>query len=231
MRPPARQATPDPSVTIKRMKTHQMDQAGRDALEQSERNKMLQMVTKDEAIITSLIDNPENDPTRIRFPERIFRENFLPFITGDAQKRPPPGKTAEQLEDEARQKWLSVSRGPLNEVDVVDQNDQVVFTMPAFFPTANLNTLQRPNERPLKTYTEEYRAHAQSIPHVGKAKLQVGLDKHLSHLFSKGDDPSVKTKLDKVYEYYGIKPTAGDKPAQEGQGRRPVEDLGEMFYD
>jgi len=231
MRPPASRPTDDPSVTIKRMKTHELGKAKRDILEENEKRLITQAILKDQEAISALIDDPENDPTRIRFPERIFRENFLPVITGEAQTKLPPGVTSEAIEQQARQKWLAVSRGNLNEVDVVDDDNKVVFTMPALFPTGNFHTLQdrEGGSAPLKVYAKDYRDHLQTLPTVGMQKLKFGLDQHLERMFANGEDNTVKEKINKMLDYYGI--DLGNKPAQGAQAQADDGGLGEMFYD
>lgn len=228
-------------VSFRRMKTHQLDGQRRTDLDEVERQAVMANVLRDEELIAQIDEDHDADWTRPRFPERLFRDNFLPVLTGDAYKRLPPGKTEEQLTDEARLMWLNVSKGPLNEVDVVTEDGKVAFTMPALLPTRHLDSMQQregPMDRrmrPMKVYAEEYRQHQQTLPAVGNARLQAGLNHKLHVMFARGDNGEVRNKINKMYEYYGIAPEKADgsKPAQAKQGDSPFsgDDMGEMSFD
>jgi hypothetical protein len=165
---------------------------------------------------------------RRKFPEEQFRRNFLPVVSGEAYKRLPPGYTPERLHDEAYNFWCQVAGGPTGEVDVVEPDGTVAFTVPALMDTSIMNIAQPSNRAGLRALNKEYIERSPGMPHVAKTTLQVGLAQQISYMFQNTPDPrETNAKIKKMHEYYGIKPVE-----QENKTSGPTDDfLGELSFD
>lgn len=64
-----------------------------------------------------------NDPSsRNKLPEQLFKSNFLPLFAGQ-----------ETQSEVTLGLWVSVAGTPFAEVDIIDDNGQVLFTVPPIF--------------------------------------------------------------------------------------------------
>lgn len=175
-------------------------------------------------------------PTRNRFPEHMFRENFLPIITGDAFKRLPEGMSEDDLREQAHVMWSRVAGSPTAEVDVVEPDGSVAFTMPPMSSIKNANTSHpRETAPPIAAYTKKFMEKAAGQPTIAKAYLNRGISEKIAHMFSTVDTEAERIeeskKLEKMRDYYGLPKDAkgpGNKVADKPSG---TGNLGELSFD
>lgn len=169
---------------------------------------------------------------RIRLPESIFRRNFLPFINGEAFKNLPEGWTEEQARQFATEKWIHVAHGQTNEVDVVEPNGEVAFTMPAFSPMDHLN-IAHPSEGPtLRHFAQRYDENRRTSGRIARFHLAQGVKVKMEALFSGVDQPTAHVEqLEKMRKYYGIDKSSEEKASNAANGGGGLSQLGEMQFD
>lgn len=176
-----------------------------------QRNEAMRILKESEEIIAEL--DPGKITERRKFPEEQFRRNFLPLVTGEAYEKLPPGYTPERLHDEAFNLWCQVSGGPTNEVDVVEPDGTVAFTVPALMDTSIMNIAQPTDRAGLRALNKEYIERSPGLPHVAKARMQAGLAQQIAYMFQNTPDPrETSENIKRIHNYYGITKPAGEEP-------------------
>lgn len=190
-------------------------------------------IRRDEDLVLEFVKEAEaSDRHRIRLPEKIFRDNFLPFVNGEAYEKMPEGWTEEQARKYASDKWTQVAHGAANEVDVFDDSGEVVFTMPAFSDMSQLNIKQPMNRPPLRHYTRLHDENSRTSGAIAKAHMDRGIQAKMYDLFDGvKDSKDYEAKLEKMRQYYGIEKSAEEKAAGPGGGGSTLDQLGEMLFD
>lgn len=217
-------AAPEP-VT---MKTHEIvAKTAPDISEMVERN-MLRVVEQEEDHIRGIPDLP--DEHRRTFPETLFRENFLPIVSGSAFKKLPEGYTPERLINEATDMWSRVAGGLNAEVDVIEPDGRVAFTFPPLVNTNVLNTRVNNKDPLLSVLVENYQKKVVGLPTFAEPALQAGLTSKLTRLFkaaepTKRDTDNVKN----MRQYYGLKES--ESPDEVKVTADKSTDLGELSFD
>lgn len=211
------------------LKTHEIAVGGKRTFDPASAvdKSVMRMI---EAETRRIMDVPDSNPNTRRFPEHLFRRNFLPIISGEAYRALPEGKTAEELHEEATGLWLNIAGSMYAEVDVVDGFGKVVFTMPALADTSGLNTTLEVSDPGLASVTENYHRKISGLPEFAARDLTVGLNRKLLKLLS--NPPGEKqgqSKMDKIRDYYGL----NDLKKEEEQQKKAAEpdDLGDMSFD
>lgn len=84
-------------------------------------------------------------PPRARLPEKIFVEYFLPFFAGAVQASTEFPFIAQ---------WISVAGSAVSEVDIIDYEGNVLFSVPAVMNTSFIRPER--GERPYNNIRKEY---------------------------------------------------------------------------
>lgn len=191
-----------------------------------QRQESMRILAESERAVAGL--DPNKMIERKKFPEEMFRQHFLPVVSGDAYKRLPPDYTPERLHDEAYNYWCQIAGGPTNEVDVVEPDGTVAFTVPALMDTSVMNIAQPKNRAGLRSLNKEYIERSPGLPHVAKAHLQAGLAQQIVHMFKDTATPKDSVeKIQKMREYYGISDKGNEETKATSQGNF----MGELSFD
>lgn len=182
-------------------------------------------VMQDEAFLDA------NFGTNATLPEKVFRANFLPIITGEAFVRQPNDEARQRLAVEAENLWLRVAGSAAAEVDVVEEDGTVAFTVPASVNARLIDTSQsmRSQDRQLRHDNEDYIHNLSINPEAARVKFTSSLSARLGDLLR----PEVAreedlAKLAKMRAYYGLKPVDGAAPGAAGGSSTSA---GEMSFD
>lgn len=185
--------------------------------------------------------NPEatSPEERRRLPEEVFRRNFLPLMTGEAYSRLPPNMTPKQLHDEAQAIWLNIAGTHTAEVDVVDHNGDVCFTVPALVDSENLVITQHPTDRQFRHFANDLYERALSDSQGANFALRQDLKNKIGYMTSgkKDSDTEASAKIAKIREYYNLpsKKKEGEDSApgdtQTGDQGTGSDFMGEMYFD
>lgn len=135
-----------------------------------------------------------------KLKESIFREYFLPFFTNEVAPSP---------ENNAYAYWVGVAGSPTSEVDVIDDNGNFLFTVPALLNTNSLEVLQNRHRGPsVKDMYLEYAQMSQGLAPVATNAWNRGLYEKMKDIIT-SDNPAFQSdreKWKKIYEYYGLTP-------------------------
>lgn len=80
--------------------------------------------------ISSTFDELVETKVNMIIPEIIFKEHFLEFFYN---------MTKEQTDSPLALKWIELAGGAYNEVDVVDENGHVIYSVPSLFTRPAVN--------------------------------------------------------------------------------------------
>lgn len=190
-------------------------------------DRTLRMIRADEEIVRQLA--PETDTDRPQYPEQEFRRNFLPVITGEALKNLPDGFTPERVFDVATQCWAQIAGSMTQEVDVVEPDGTVAFTVPALMNTFIMDPAQPRTNAGLRAVNQEYQAKIHTLPEVAEKIMSTSLARKLTTLFKDEENvTNAEAKVKKMREYYGIDKTDG---GQDQTSAKNTSFMGEMSFD
>lgn len=140
-----------------------------------------------ESLVTSQV--------KARLPENVFVAYFLPFFSGQAVA---PGRNVVA-------EWIGVAGTPMSEVDVVDVNNQVLFTVPAIF---NTNILEVANRKAGQSFADiygEYDLRKAGVPIAANGFLVQNLnEKAVEILRYPVDSNSIASRWTNIMARYGI---------------------------
>lgn len=148
-----------------------------------------------------LIDNYN----RPKIPEKLFTEYFLPYMTGTIAIPKDKNIIAE---------WISISGSPSGEVDLIDDYNKVVATVP---PIIN-SDLTFNEDRSFTSIYNEFDLRLNNIPALANRYLNEQLTKKANSLNQNIDDIAKRWQL--ILERYGYATVRPKTPEQD-----VVEDL------
>lgn len=136
---------------------------------------------------------------KTKMTEDCFKQNFLPFFAGQVNF-----KDAETYSN-FYNNWVQIAGTPMNKVDVIDNANRVIFTVPALIDTNVVKSLVKPN----KSFTEmieEYNVRKNSISGNSDNILKRDFDNKVDEPI---DPKSVYSETEKtwnqIFDRYGIK--------------------------
>lgn len=138
------------------------------------------------------------DLARNKLPEEIFKNYFLPLFAG-----------LETHSDISVGVWVSIAGTPFAEVDIIDTNGQVLFTVPSILER-NIIDPTKPANVPLSTVTDTVEKMIRQSPKRAAAFL----NHHLSEL-TVSDNVLAEhqqrnfERLDVIFKRYGVTPAWG----------------------
>lgn len=134
---------------------------------------------------------------RSKLPEPIFRENFLPFFTGQQRPDPQNGLYAQ---------WIGIAGAPTAEVDVIDEEGKTVFVVPALLNTSGLQVLRSRHQGPsIMEMVSDFNDEAVGLPTVARNKFYKSLAEKGAEIIT--NDPATQRDQDnwrKIAEHYRI---------------------------
>lgn len=135
-----------------------------------------------------------------RLPEDIFVAVFLPYFSGQKPIGPDVNVFAN---------WISIAGSPMNEVDIIDPAQRVLFTVPALFDT---NIFQIATRNPGNSFTDimnEYGLRNDTLPVAANRFLYNSLDRKVDEI--KQDSPQHMNSMQRwsvIFQRYGIQTQA-----------------------
>lgn len=108
-----------------------------------------------EKIHDDLVTKKENS----QLPEQLFIDNFLPYFSGELEIKKNP-KVVET--------WIAIAGSPVAEVDLIDENKEVVITVPPYFTSDLINLHNTDNKKSLSDAYHEYNALNAGLPAVAE---------------------------------------------------------------
>jgi hypothetical protein len=145
--------------------------------------------------------------TRNKIPEQVFKQNFLPYFSGNVESARGRNIMAE---------WIGVAGTAMSEVDVVGNNNEILFTVPALFDTNVIDITKRALGQGMGDIIEDYNLRKESTP-IGAMNM---LNNNLGHKLSEiihDDVPQRMTTAERwinIMGRYGIAPPSDRLSAQ-----------------
>ena len=139
-----------------------------------------------------------SDISNGRIPEDIFVQYFLPFFAGTI----PTDEPTHHMED-----WISVAGTPMNRVDVLGEDESVLFTVPPLFDTSIIDISRRERGEGLFSILQQFNLLNNNIPVVAENYLANALHGKFSTMGKDSDEfVSDSNAWDNIFSRYGIKP-------------------------
>lgn len=163
-----------------------------------------------------LLENVE----RAVLPEHLFRQHFLPFFLGNTNPDP---------KNEVVAAWIGIAGAPTAEVDIIDDARNVLFTTPAIFSTASLNTdINTHRSQRLRDLCLDVAHQELSLAPLAAATLARGLQQKADDIVQPSQTSQDEmTKWRKIYEFYKLPlPNQQKQTASQAQALDDDEILG-----
>lgn len=146
-----------------------------------------------------------------------FQYWFLPYFSGNQQ--------ALQLQNRnVISEWVGVAGSAMTEVDVVDKQGKVMFSVPALFDTNMLEIASRAPGRSFADLYYEYELRKGGMPKAANNYLNHALNSKADELV-KGDDvqSSVAQRWSSIMQHYKIAPATDG--IRQSVAQAPVDDV------
>lgn len=138
---------------------------------------------------------------KARLPESIFRSHFLPYFAG---------QTGITKDSNVLVEWISVAGSPMSEVDVIDQNQNVLFTVPALFDTNIIEIAKREAGKSLADIYQNFELRNNNIPAVAQNYLSHALADKLQEIQKPSEyRHQNEQRWTSILEHYGVQSASG----------------------
>jgi len=159
-------------------------------LQEANRNQVTESIN---STYDKLVVNKQNST----LPEGIFKEHFLPYFAGEKAITSDVSVMAE---------WVGVAGSPMGEVDVIDNNNQVLFTVPSLFDTNVINTVKRTPGKSLPEIYSQYDLRANNIPVVAEKFLSDALADKANNITKEANPKATNVdRWSNILSRYGYK--------------------------
>jgi len=164
--------------------------------------------SEEQKMYDSLVTGIENN----KLPENIFKNYFLPVISG---------VTTDQNYSKVMEEWISVAGTAMSSVDIINDNGEVLFTTPPILDTSVINKMKNSdNDKSFTSILENYAVRNVNFPPEAKAFLRNELNKKLDTIGT--DTPNITTNWKKIFTKYGL---VEDKHSEEETRLKSDDDL------
>lgn len=156
-------------------------------------DNMIQTTQKEtDDLFDILVIKKENS----RLPESIFTGYFLPYFSGQQ----PITKESHVMAE-----WISVAGTPMNEVDIIDNEDTVLYTVPSLFDTNIINVVNQSGQGTFAGIFSEYNLHNNNLPQLGERFLSGALKDKFERIQTDSDlkDKNLST-WKSIFQRYNI---------------------------
>lgn len=113
-----------------------------------------------------------------KLPESIFVEQFLPFFSGEQNV-----KDRKEFFSE----WIGVAGSPMGEVNVINEEGNVLFSVPPMFDSSVIETAKRNLGESFSDIYSQYKMHSNNLPVVGEKFLADAFEKKIGTTVKKSD--------------------------------------------
>lgn len=166
----------------------------------------------------SLVVKKEN----AHLPEQVFQQFFLPFFAGELDNANLKGR--DVITD-----WISIAGTPMSEVDIVDDNGQTIFAVPAIFDSNIIDHVNHKAGNSLKDIMAEYELRKAGVPAQANNFLNEALALKSQEISGDTSHTAVVTgRWDTILVRYGKQPltaaAASNKPTEIDPGDDVVYD-------
>ena len=118
-----------------------------------------------------LVEKPSKELASL--PENIFVQYFLPFFCGEK---------AIEKDNDVIARWIAVAGNPNKEVNIIDDDDQIIFTVPALVDSTFIDFKNLNKGQPFKNIIANYELHKSQLPIVGENYLRNTIDSRIESL-------------------------------------------------
>lgn len=140
-------------------------------------------------------------------PEQLFVNYFLPYFSGQI-----PASSANPFFAQ----WVGIAGTPMTEVDVIDHQGRILFTVPALFNTSFISPER--NGRSYSNIMLEYELRSTHIPVAATNFLANSLDGKFGDTVNQpGASPEQTDRWLTIFARYGIAPPKGAALAKDNQ--------------
>lgn len=147
-----------------------------------------------------VVNTPKN-----KLPESLFVEHFLPYFSGDVND--PRVKGRDVLTD-----WVSVAGTPMAEVDIIDEEQNVIFSVPALYDTNIINLVKPKTGNAIADIYQEYELRKVGVPVAANNFLTNALLDKTRQLTNVEQNKTTQ-RWDAIYARYNTKPSQVDPRA------------------
>lgn len=130
-----------------------------------------------------LVVKPYKEITKL--PEDIFVKVFLPFFSGEETLDSNPDILV---------RWISIAGNPSKEVQIVDNNSDVIFIVPALMDTSCIDFKNNGKGQALANILANYELHKGQLPVIGQNYLNGTIDNRLKTLIKNSESLSTNEK-------------------------------------
>lgn len=113
-----------------------------------------------------------------KIPEDIFKQHFLPFFSG---------KEARDENKNVLGEWIGIAGSPVAEVNVIDNEGKVLFTVPPIFDSTVIKAVQDNLGKSFSDIYALYRLHSNNLPAQGENFLTKELSKKYADTITKSE--------------------------------------------
>jgi hypothetical protein len=118
-----------------------------------------------------LVQKPSKDLATL--PENIFVQYFLPFFCGEKEI---------EKDNDVIARWIAVAGNPIKEVNVIDDDNKIIFTVPALVDSTFIDFKNINKGQPFKNIIANYELHKSQLPIVGENYLRNQIDVRIESL-------------------------------------------------
>lgn len=156
---------------------------------------MAQKIEESRKAIDECYDNAIVKHQNNRIPEEVFRAGFLGYFTGQP-KEPNQSYMAQ---------WIAIAGSPMSEVDVVDEADKVIFTVPPMMNTSSI-ALKTTRGESMNDLMRQYQHQKSITPYAGQNFAHAHFGQKARELTSVQTDSFDKAQeaWGKIFKHYGI---------------------------
>lgn len=155
---------------------------------------------------------------RQKMPEPIFKEHFLPFLSGQKDLGDNPNIVKE---------WVDAAKSPVAEVDVVDETGQVIFTVPPLYDTDVIDSVKRKLGESFSAIYTQYTLHSNNLPVMGERFLAETFDKKIPSMMKKSENvEAANQRWTDIFNRYNITQVNGNAVSMPA-----VSDVSDLDYD
>lgn len=134
------------------------------------REESLKMISQEANDIYNMLV-VENDNNKL--PEDIFVNYFLPYFANPVSDNVNNNKVAE---------WVSIAGTPVAEVDIVDNNNKVLYSVPSLFDTSVINLNKLSENHRFNDIMNKFDLQNNNIPSVAQYLLKQDLGNKLENM-------------------------------------------------
>lgn len=140
-------------------------------------------------IYSNLVEGVDN----AKLPEPLFIEHFLPVLLGTINTTDHP---------EVVENWGKVAGSPHNDFDVINQDGETLFTVPALYSTEVLDVINRRLGVSYSEIYDKYELHRKSFPIPADRALLETLGEKANHATKSQDESESLSRLSKIFARY-----------------------------